>query len=875
MTPVRSHMVWLLCLAILLTGCAREAVPSLPEGPLIMLTLHPDSALSTNAGETRDGEITYNEDLIQSVDFLFYPGENPSETTDAIHHIRKELTEDSSQQFSLVIKKDLIGQLFTEENGLKATIYALVNFERGFVSDLSQTSRADFSTRRMVTDFASEERDFIQPSFLMDGSTVVEYDPDANPNASGEISLSRFAAKLTVALNVASRVELKHTNSEENPNEVWTPVLHTMRIYLVDGVKSVLLSGEDPAPDYFSYSDEAHRRAYIRDNGTPYLNTETVEGTEYYHTWPMYSYPVSWSADRPDYENTDYTGGLPPEPPFFKLEMDWRREAVNGYSYDRRKYYYKIFLPSDELRRNNWYGLYTDVAILGSETDEGKAVLQPTCYLLDWQNKSYSINKYATISKARYLSLDRTDWEVNNMETLSIPFLSSHNVVVVPGSVKATRPYYGAIDNTRKVGSYYDRLHAWIRKDGEDYYLDFNGQPEGKEAYEPSSWITNTSTSIELNHPLQNIYTQKDFDYSPYTIDFDIVHEDLAEDAASYTYQQYLRHITITQYPGIYIERLTNRDTEIVKKSGSNPYGYADGSAPWLDKPWGYVFVNGGRYVRRDNITNSSSADPYYHLTTATAKKEYQWQSVWYTGGSKDIFNIHVTVLPENSTFVIGDPREDNVNNLDDPEQYKNLYEYTVDGSSSADIWSNLTYLEGIRSGSTEYPEVESGLYRRTGFNKADALYGDEPYRALKWYYPTEKSSRTDNMISPGYRISTKFGGTEFGNISQEYAEYRCAGYQEDGFPAGRWRLPTKAEVHFMAQLSANDTFQEVLFGNTVYWSANGAISVSTGSVSNSTSTAALLRCVYDSWYWDKIDGREGDPRQDDPWHFVWGDRER
>ena len=473
------------------------------------------------------------------------------------------------------------------------------------------------------------------------------------------------------------------------------------------------------------------------------------------------------------------------------------------------------------------------------------------------------------------MSADKTVWEINNLETLSIPFLSSHNVTVVPGTVKATRPYYGAIDNTRKVGSYYDRLHAVIKqKDADNYYLDFCNQPSGKEAYEPSNWLSNTSTSIVLSHPLQNDYSQKDFDYSPYTIEFDIVHEDLADNPGTHTYEQYVRHITIIQYPGIYINKLTNRDTDIIKKGGSNPYGYADGEAPWLDKPWGYVFVNGGRFIRRDNITNSTSADPYYHLTTDLTRKEYQWQTVWYTGGSRDIFDIHVTVLPESSGFVIGDPREDKVNNLDDPDTYKNLHEFTVDGKTSDDIWNNLSYLETIRS-TTDYPEVAPGVYRRTGFNKADALYG-EPYRSLQWYYPTDKSTRTEKMVSPGYRISTKFGGTEFGNISREYAEYRCAGYQEDGFPAGRWRVPTKAEVHFMAQLSANDTFQEVLFGTTVYWSANGAISVGNGTVSNSTSNAALLRCVYDSWYWDKIDGlNPEDPRREDPTQFIWGDKER
>ena len=48
-------------------------------------------------------------------------------------------------------------------------------------------------------------------------------------------------------------------------------------------------------------------------------------------------------------------------------------------------------MPFDELQRNHWYGFYVDVSILGAETDEGKAVLEPTCYLLDWQNKSLAL----------------------------------------------------------------------------------------------------------------------------------------------------------------------------------------------------------------------------------------------------------------------------------------------------------------------------------------------------------------------------------------------------------------------------------------------------------------------------------------------------
>lgn len=894
------HIILFLGLAFLLMGCVSEPVPATLDGPGIQLTVRCDNPVLTKAvNENKDGEKAFNENLIKSVDFLFYPGASPDDNVDAVCHVRKVLDSDPMQPgqweatFNLAIKKDIGARIFTEENGYQATVYALVNFDENFIDNLSQTSRSDLaeSTRKVVTDFSQTEVDNIQPSLLMDGRAVISFDPNATPNVTGEIKVTRFAAKLTVALNFVDQVVLKHKEKEApevtDPDEIWSPVLQTARLYLVDGIKSVLVSetGEDPNPEYFSYKNSS--RAYVKESGATYLSQETVtvgaEEKTYYHTWPMYSYPASWKNDEKP-TPADYSSALSHEPPYFKLEMDWRREPQNDYSYDRRKYYYKIYLPFDKLQRNNWYGFYVDVSILGSETDEGKASLDPTCYLLDWQNKELAINKYATISKARYLSLDKTVWSIDNMDELSIPFLSSHNVSVVTASVKATRPYYGQITGTsgERVGDYNTKYHAWIRKkDNNNYYLDYVGQPSGSEAYEPANWVKNASASIELKHVLQNDFSKDGFDYSPYTIELDIVHSDLVDDPTSHTYQQYLRHITIVQYPAIYIDKLLNRDTEIIKKSDPNPYGYKDGEAPWLDKPWGYVYVNGGRFVRYDNRPKGTSpTDPFYKLTADNARREYQWQTVWYTGGSRDMFNIHVTVLTSDSNFVIGDPREDDVNNLNNESKYPNLYKYTVDGKNADEKEKNLRILEKIIDGSTQYFETSDGVYQRIGFNKAQALYGDNP-RPLTWYYPTEKSTRTENMLAPSYRIASKFGGTEyggsfFGDLPMTWAEYRCAGYQEDGFPAGRWRLPTRAEIGFIAQLSAKKVF-EFLFGSGgTYWSANGAIKVNAnGTVSNSTATTALLRCVYDSWYWDEVDGREGDPRQDDPTIFVWGDKER
>ena len=196
------------------------------------------------------------------------------------------------------------------------------------------------------------------------------------------------------------------------------------------------------------------------------------------------------------------------------------------------------------------------------------------------------------------------------------------------------------------------------------------------------------------------------------------------------------------------------------------------------------------------------------------------------------MFRIDVSVLPQagemadNFEFVLGDPRQSTSVNL--------------------------------RAGMDE------------PFATAPAVEGGE--RSLQWYYPTEKSERTRHMLAPAYRVSTKLSGSEYGGYPMEQAKMRCAAFQENGFPAGRWRLPTEAEIRFIANLSAHGVFEWQFGGD--YWSANGAVYVDRNSqkVTTSNKTTAMLRCVYDSWYW-------GDERVLDndglPTLFTWGDKER
>lgn len=96
--------------------------------------------------------------------------------------------------------------------------------------------------------------------------------------------------------------------------------------------------------------------------------------------------------------------------------------------------------------------------------------------------------------------------------------------------------------------------------------------------------------------------------------------------------------------------------------------------------------------------------------------------------------------------------------------------------------------------------------------------------------------------------------------------KYRCAGYQENGYPAGRWRLPTPAEILYVGRLGAEKKVEGIFVNNVVYLSSNGGyryLENNGGSVTREGDTSATLRCVYDLWYWkDKCA---------DVTKFIWG----
>ena len=202
------------------------------------------------------------------------------------------------------------------------------------------------------------------------------------------------------------------------------------------------------------------------------------------------------------------------------------------------------------------------------------------------------------------------------------------------------------------------------------------------------------------------------------------------------------------------------------------------------------------------------------------------------------MYTIEVSVLPASSEYIIGDPRV--------------KYEFGEDKDIAA---QNNFY---------PAPPVEGGNNR-----------------TLTNYYGTIRDASAENMIAPKFRMASAHGRVSSSLQSYANTLNRAASYQEDGYPAGRWRVPTMAEIRFVTKLYADGKIPPLFSSGTGYWSATGRVTPSdNGTVTidrntSSSASASAVRCVYDEWYWEhtqwpRMASRGNHPNKYN--QFTWGD---
>jgi len=93
--------------------------------------------------------------------------------------------------------------------------------------------------------------------------------------------------------------------------------------------------------------------------------------------------------------------------------------------------------------------------------------------------------------------------------------------------------------------------------------------------------------------------------------------------------------------------------------------------------------------------------------------------------------------------------------------------------------------------------------------------------------------------------------------LTFDQAVKRGATYQEAGFPAGRWRLPSEAEIAFIVARQRDGVTPNLYATESYYWSGSGRLvyipTDKNAGIQFSNPAAGVTqscRFVYDLWYW-------------------------
>ncbi len=319
--------------------------------------------------------------------------------------------------------------------------------------------------------------------------------------------------------------------------------------------------------------------------------------------------------------------------------------------------------------------------------------------------------------------------------------------------------------------------------------------------------------------------TDGDYIHISNTLKYDFTTDDY--DVSPYTYTivlqlandnvgQYDKTLKVTQYPPLYI---TNTDTYNDANSPSNVYVNNYNATDARVKAW-------------DNSGQS---------TTGTISAQYQPH---YLGS----VNYNLQAVP---SF-----------NPDASNQNPNIYSVTT---------TILKFTPVINGGPFE---TVLGDPRAAATDEYSSLLnGGNTANPLTNYRPTDPDAQ--NVIAPKFISASSYGKTYA--VSYEGARKRCAAYQESGYPAGRWRLPTKAEILFLQKLNTDNKIPK-LYGTSQssgYWAAGHLLfiqdsgghdtfmTIDDADASGGTDAvtynglSGFVRCVYDTWYWgeDPVSG--------------------
>lgn len=919
-----------------LTGCVKDDTtleqPSIAaDQPTLELQIC-RSGVDTRADA--DGTaFTAAEKLVNTVDlFFFATGATDSDPAKlAVTVVKPQMNTEpaKSNTGTMVVSVDPVviwGDAYdaTKSSGeYNCVVYAVVNADaKGTLGntptlkslkDLAVTSEkfvtAPWKDETKTTDGEEKFEGFVMFS-TNPGGDGVKLDM-AEKKMTGEVHVSKPASKIELLLGFGDgsgdgtvgnsdswfTIESKDPNKPESAEKkIWRVYFdeeYATRAFIVNGVKTVQLGAFEGAkqPDWYFdlWKYDTDTPAADMDNyAHGFAKSSAVSGYPYVTEAPFYTYPNEWSTDMLEQHRT-----------YLILKVNWipvdtaEDEIENALV---ETYYMIPFNVGEDAAKNNkvapntHYRIKVKINTMGGRHFGEPVILDNCSYeILPWGNNALD----ATLRETRYLEIKQSVYDkesnksyaaiMNNTETVTIPFTTSHKVEIRNASVM----YYNYYTTTNNNGilSPTEPTTNITRSDADAFTLTYdllNGDNNYAGVY-----IDEIGSKITIKHKYYPIekegdhyihettrkYNGKTYDgnvYSPYVIKITLKHID-------YEGIDFDQTIEVIQYPPMYVSISSN--------TGGDQNRVRTGALTYGNRLCGYVRINGTTSKSSTTDRTESYYGGVYGMATNWWSNLGNILSNVDSSTNPNMYIIHVTVLNEDDAPMhIGDPRMLHVKNNLTTDNYRD--------SGNARVYEPMVSPK-------DDSEINSPASWSNSFNAWNNGVEVTPTRKLTYYYPTDETPLEENsqMVSPVFRIASSYGnlpptralaGVSLwdNRIERHEARMRCASYQEFGYPAGRWRLPTLGEMSYVAQLSYIGIIPQLFDTSESYWTSQGLYKITVNAAGKAVATedtnrdgllnasvTGHVRCVYDDWYWVKADGSEDNFT--DRGTFRWGDRRR
>jgi hypothetical protein len=886
-----SHIV--LAFLLLLGACTNDQEFSLENSRgNFTLTVNSGSLTIATRATTHDGD---NEYKVDSLDLFFYPGGSETEAPAyTIRHIKVNNYE------GITLTRELTeSQLTTLFPGdaTTCTVYAVANVT-------GQSALSDDSTLQQLKNIAlttalttTANEDIV---FAMDALGTLELDRNTM-TVHGDLTLKRALAKIVLEISVPDQMKV----ASGTETLIYESVKEGSKIVaeLYNAATHGLLNGTvaEASKRGFTGSENPYKRTYtaIEEESTDESNAsesttsedEEVQYRSYTHT-AFYSYQNEWASDFQDQETA------------IKLQVPWK---LQGSDSDYLTYYYQIPINFEgkQLKRNQYYHIRLKVGMLGSTVPNETVSIEGVSYdILEWGEEEF--NFVNDLTKNHYLVVEENQRSLWNESEVTINYSACSTLAGVyltdvsyystkyltdgePTLVHLYKATYNSSTNSysNASSSAYGTYDTQVRSDfsavkqsleNKEYTLTFEQDVEN--GVEIGSGVITFKADVSNFAGLV---------YRPLTYTIVLV---LNSDHKSLR-----QEIQVVQYPAKYVSFGNGGDvfvdgyygrlsTGTVKNSSTNMYqsysfpcvySYSNktsgtsisNSVTYKDEVSGdhTGYYSTSSYAGIMSIDYGSSTSTSTDYVTGSSfyamNTPYEYVRGLLDSGSKSV-NFENTIDVSVSAFNSDDYQ---FSVLDGDDGSSNTYEYIIGNPRVAGGYtSDDTHV------TTAYDRTDGRLY---DYLVSSGSSGSTYYRYVhSWGDNAAKikvggtGTSYDNIIAPSFKIQSSYGANA-GGVKFDVAQKRCATYQEAGYPAGRWRLPTMAEIAFIVYLQKSGVIDQFFIDKSIssgaYWTSSGGCVQVSSSIGddlaifwkdyyNSSTTrkdkGLWVRCVYDLWYW-------------------------